>query len=193
MTPLEHTLADRLHALADAVPGVDPPLGRLITAGRRRRRARMAGWSAVAAAAATGIAMSAAALTPAAPAYAVEVQDDGSISVTANRVADPSEVNRRLRKVTGGRAVIVLERDRCPAGSQGIPVVTGRDVGPAARIQRLKMATVDGDARLRVKKETVPVGQILVLSPIAVPGSAEPVSWGLRLYRLPGPTCVARY
>lgn len=193
MTSLEHTLADRLRVLAEVVPGAEPPLGRLIAAGRRRRRVRVAGWSTVAAAAAAGIAMSAASLVAATPAYAVEVQDDGSISVTANRIADPSEVNRQLREVTGGRAVIVLEQDRCPAGSQGSPVVTGTDAGPLAGARRPEIARVDGDARLRIKTEAVPAGQILVLSPGPLqPGSAEPGSWGLRLYRQPGPTCVAR-
>lgn len=192
MTPLEHTLTYRLRAVAEFVPDTDPPMRRLIAEGRRRRRnARVAGWSTVAGAAAS-IAVSVATLASVTPAYAVQVQDDGSISVTANRIADPSEVNRQLREVTGGRAVILLEQDRCPAGSQGSQVITGTDAGLLAGARRPGIASVGSDARLRIKTQAVPAGQILVVSPVADLGSAEPRSWALRLYRQPGPTCVAR-
>jgi hypothetical protein len=49
---------------------------------------------------------------------------------------------------------------------------------------------VDSSSELTVKPDAVPAGQVLVLTPTAVPQEDDAVSWQLRFYRQPGPTCL---
>lgn len=148
------------------------------------RRPRLAaGGVALAAVAVGAVVMSA--QGPAAPAYAVTSNSDGTVSLTVNRIGDPATANRDLR-ATGTRAVIMLpsSEEDCPWEKRGRAL----SVTLAEAYRELATVTRSAeDSVVRIRPASIPADAVLIVVP-REPG-AQPEQW-LSWFAAPGPTCV---
>lgn len=149
--------------------------------GAPRHRLLASAGGAAAAAAAIGVVVASGVVTngSATPAYAMATEPDGTVSITLNRLGDPSSVNQRLRDA-GIRATIMLRSaaSDCPAGKRGTEYR-----GPG--ISRIEF-TARNVARLR--PADIPAGAIMVIVPLSSANGGFIFNAGT--YLLPGPGCV---
>ncbi len=186
-------LSGALRSMAGQVNAPAAPVEEIMRRGRRVHRTRTIGSLVAVGAVVTGAAVvTTMSLGPSVPAYAVVAQADDRISVTVNRFGDPADANSALHRMTGGRVVIVLEQSSCPPGSQGERLMPESGPQGPTGLKRPGLASVDSSSVLTVRPDSVPAGQVLVLTPTALPHVDGAVSWGLQFHRQPGPTCVTR-
>jgi hypothetical protein len=131
------------------------------------------------------------AATPTTPAYALTANEDGTVTVTFNQIADPEGVNQALREA-GVRAVVLLPvpAGSCPPAARGTKKLLG--LGQAFELN--KALVWDGPDKInvaRIRPDQIPAGTVLVLVPTSHGPRGEA---GLYLsssaYREPGPKCV---
>jgi hypothetical protein len=184
MTRFRQALLDELMTRVDDQPPASAPVPR--RASRRLVLAAVGGLAAVA----TGGAF-AATLASAPPAYALDRNPDGTVTVVFNDISDPTAINHALRDA-GIRARVMLPTpaSACPPAQRGNEV-TYR-ISEAVRMDvRLHE---DGGRRVnvaRLRPDDIPTGTITVFMPTQQRPRDHfgPDLW-VRSFRQPGPTCV---
>jgi hypothetical protein len=136
----------------------------------------------VTAAAATGAAaalVAALAWPAATPAYAVDVNDDGTVSVTVNFFADPAEANRELREA-GVRALILLTDPECRSDGGG-PGPDTVGLQPIVRVE---------PGQVVVDPDEIAPGTLLVFGVTRNPDPDGVTMVSVRVRSEPAPTCL---
>jgi hypothetical protein len=124
------------------------------------------------------------------PAYAVSRSADGTVTVTANYLGDPTQANRELRRA-GVRAVVLpaVPAASCPAGDQGrkVPAEKG---GQGTTILVTHMVG-SKQVQVRWQLDSIVPGALLVLSPQRDEATGDMVMTVDEYYE-PGPRCVVQ-
>lgn len=147
----------------------------------RPSRPRLAVAGAALAAAATATAVMATQLGGA-PAYAVTVNPDGTITITANDLADPETANRELRAAGAANVIILPDRWwRCRPVVPRPPHQNNKSI-PRFNVDDLERMVAESrrDNVVVVRPDLIPDGLALMLTPSREPEKDDlVVKWGL--------------
>jgi hypothetical protein len=186
MTPtrFEDRLLAELRQIVAARPIPPAPAANAQAAASARRRAprRLLAVAATAGVAATAILLVAGG-DRVTPAFAVERQPDGNVSVTINRISDAADLQRQLQ-AAGIPAVV----DYTPAGKT-CRQPRGRPAPAPSRPAEARVAgstAKGGSTRFTISRNMVSSGQTLV---IATSGGDGPTSVGMEVVQGPVAAC----